>query len=106
MRNTLWSAQRCKTVRNAASRLVSLFADVLRLPLERVHPDLRPGDVKRWDSLGHVALVVEIEEEFSIQFEVDEIMEFTSFRAILSVIERRLGSTSSDEIPAAERIPR
>ena len=76
----------------AASRLVSVFTDVFRLPQERVHPNLAPSDVERWDSVGHVMLVTAVEREFSIQFEVDEIMEFTSFQAILSAIEQRMAA--------------
>jgi acyl carrier protein len=78
---------------DAASRLVSVFANILSLPLHRVHPDLKPHDVGRWDSVGHVTLIVAIEKEFSLQFEVDEIMEFTSFQAILSAIERRMAAS-------------
>jgi acyl carrier protein len=77
---------------NAAGRLARVFAEILSLPLDRVHPDLKPGDVKRWDSVGHVTLVVAIEEEFAIQLEAEEIMEFTSFQAIASAIERRLAA--------------
>jgi acyl carrier protein len=76
----------------AASRLVSVFAEVFRLPQERVHPNLGPSDVERWDSVGHVMLVTAVEREFSIQFDVDEIMEFTSFLAMLSAIERRMAA--------------
>jgi len=35
-------------------------------------------------------LVTAVEQQFSIQFEVEEIMEFTTFEAILSAIERRM----------------
>lgn len=73
----------------AASRLASVFANVFRLPQERVHPNLGPADVERWDSVGHVMLVTAVEQAFSVQFDVDEIMEFSSFQAILSAIERR-----------------
>jgi acyl carrier protein len=81
---------------NVGSRLASVFADVLRLPPDHVHPDLGPDDVERWDSVGHMSLIVAIEEEFSIHFEVDEIMEFTSFQAILSAIERTMASPSHE----------
>jgi acyl carrier protein len=74
------------------SRLAAVFCDVLTVPLDGVHPDLGPAEVERWDSVGHVMLVAAIEQEFSIQFEVDEIMEFTSFGAILSAIEQRMAA--------------
>jgi len=82
----------------AASRLASVFADVLGVPLDRIAPELAPDDVERWDSLGHVALVTAVEQEFSIQFEVDEIIEFTTFHAFLAAIERRLEASSRDVI--------
>lgn len=104
MQNSSGSSPRDMAVADAARRLTSVFADVFNLPRERIHPDLRPGDVARWDSIGHVTLVVAIEEEFSIQCEVDEIMDFTSFQAILSAIERRLPAGASDEVPTGKRI--
>lgn len=76
----------------AASRLASVFATVFHMSEGRVHPDMGPADVERWDSVGHVMLVTAIEREFSIQFDVDEIMEFSSFRTILSAIERRMAA--------------
>lgn len=75
---------------NAANRLASVFATVFRLSQSRVRPDLGPSEVQRWDSVGHVMLVAAVEREFSIQFDVDEIMEFTTFQSILSAIERRM----------------
>jgi acyl carrier protein len=75
-----------------ATRLVSVFAAVFRVRPDRVHPGLAPTDVERWDSVGHVMLVTAIEQQFSIQFDVDEIMEFTNFQAILSAIERRMAA--------------
>ena len=87
--------------RNAATRLASVFVDVLRLPVDRVHPGLTPDDVEAWDSVNHLALVLAVEQEFSIKCEVDEIIEFTSFQSILSAVERRIAS--SPNVPAEER---
>ena len=71
-------------------QLAAVFTEVFHLARERVHPGLGPADVERWDSVGHVMLVTAVEQRFSIQFEVEEIMEFTTFEAILSAIERRM----------------
>lgn len=62
--------------------------------MDRIHPGLSPDDVERWDSVNHLALVLAIEQEFLIHWEVDEIMEFTSFQAVLSAIERRTASST------------
>ena len=70
------------------SRLASVFAEVFSLPPDRVHSDLDPDKVEGWDSLGHVMLIAAIEAEFSIQFDVDQIMDFTSFQTVLSVLDK------------------
>jgi hypothetical protein len=55
-----------------------------------VRPELGPGDVERWDSIGHLAVVAAIEREFSIHFNEDEILEFATFQDILTAVERRV----------------
>ena len=32
-----------------------------------------------WDSIGHMAMVAALEEAFSIMFEVDDIIDFSSY---------------------------
>jgi acyl carrier protein len=79
-------------------RLAAVVTNVLGVPLDQIHLDLGPASVGRWDSVGHVVLVTAIEEEFSIHLEEDEIMEFTSFKDILAVVERRIVAPTSDVI--------
>jgi len=35
--------------------------------------------ITEWDSVGHMALVAELEEAFSIQLEMDDVIELNSF---------------------------
>ena len=84
------------SVQAISSRLASVFTSVLGVSLDRIHPDLGPAEVVRWDSVGHVVLVTAIEEEFTIHFEEDEIMEFTSFKDILMVVERHIAKPTSE----------
>jgi acyl carrier protein len=50
-----------------------------------------PADVPQWDSLGHATLACALEREFDIRFEIDELMALENVRAILSVVQRKLG---------------
>ena len=45
--------------------------------------------VRVWDSLGHMNMVGAIEEEFGLEFEVDEITEMTSAGKILEMIQTK-----------------
>ncbi len=82
--------------------LISVFVQLFGIAPEMVHPDLRQEEVKQWDSMGYVTLVAAIEEAFSISLDIDEIIEMTSFRAALAVLEKKLcvlgikGDESSD----------
>jgi acyl carrier protein len=49
--------------------------------------DLVPEDVLRWDSLGHMSLVMDLEDTFGVHFEVDEITEMSSARKIVEILQ-------------------
>lgn len=70
-------------------KLAAVFATVFGISPDQVHRDLSPADLPQWDSMGHVTLVVAIEQAFSISLSVDEIMELTSFGLVLAALERR-----------------
>jgi acyl carrier protein len=46
---------------------------------ESVLPDLKYQDIDAWDSVGHMALMTALEETFSIEMDIDDIIEFSSF---------------------------
>jgi acyl carrier protein len=48
------------------------------------------SDVANWDSLTHMNLIVNIEEEFKIELTGDEIAEMTTFEQIKEVIQKHL----------------
>jgi len=41
--------------------------------------NLKYQDIPAWDSVGHMALMTSIEEEFGITLEIDDVIEFGSF---------------------------
>ena len=43
-------------------------------------------DIDNWDSLSHVLLLNEIEKEFNIQFELEELLDFKTVEDILKSI--------------------
>jgi len=50
----------------------------LNLPKGKYRPDLKMGDVEEWDSVAHLDLMSEIEREFGVRFDLDEITGLTS----------------------------
>lgn len=45
--------------------------------------NLKMGDFDEWDSLGNFNLILAVEQKFKIQFDMDDIENMNSVRAIL-----------------------
>lgn len=41
--------------------------------------DLKYQDIPEWDSVGHMALMAALEENFQIELDIDDIIDFSSF---------------------------
>lgn len=61
-------------------KLKEAFVEGLEIPMEEVEAATMES-VDKWDSIGQMSLVAIIEDAFSIEFEPDEVMQFTSFEA-------------------------
>ena len=61
-------------------KLKDAFVEGLEIPKEEVEGATMEG-VDKWDSIGQMSLVAIIEDAFGIEFEPNEVMQFTSFEA-------------------------
>jgi acyl carrier protein len=66
-----------------------------RDPLLELTYETTSDDVLEWDSMNHVALVVEVEGYFDIQFPMAEIDELKSVGELVQAIENKLSSVHS-----------
>lgn len=48
------------------------------------------NDVDEWDSLNHIALVVEIEKSFNIEFTAEEILKFKDVGEMCTAISNKI----------------
>jgi len=60
----------------------------LRLHADEYRPDLRIGDVEKWDSVAHLDLISELESEFGVRFGLDDMATLTSLPELLRWLER------------------
>jgi acyl carrier protein len=70
-------------------RVASIFEKAFKVEQEEFSPELVPEEVLLWDSLGHMNLVMELEEQFGLQFEVDEITEMSSAGKIIEILKSK-----------------
>ena len=63
---------------NNLERYKKVFIDCFEIE-EAILTDLKYQDIDQWDSLGHMSMIGALEDEFDIMFEMDDIIDFSSF---------------------------
>jgi len=66
----------------------SLVTATLNVPADQVTEDSDMASTPNWDSLGHINLVLAIEEAYGVVVDEDAVVEITSVRAIRDFLER------------------
>ncbi|TWP51612.1 acyl carrier protein [Lentzea tibetensis] len=72
-------------------RLRGVFVDALQLDDSVDVENLKYRDIEAWDSVGHMALVASIEDEFDVQFETEQVIDMSSFKVAVDML-RGLGA--------------
>ena len=49
---------------------------------------IKYNDIPEWDSIGHMTLMSELEEEFKISMETDDIIEFSSYKKGMEILKK------------------
>jgi acyl carrier protein len=71
-----------------ADKLRDCFSRSLGIPVERVTDDLAYNSLKEWDSVAHMALVVELESEFDVMFDTDDILGMSTVAKAREILTR------------------
>jgi len=50
--------------------------------------DLKYNSIPEWDSVGHMSLIAELEEAFDIMMEMDDIIDFSSYKKGFELITK------------------
>lgn len=66
-----------------------IVAHIFNLSGEEVVPELVIRELKAWDSLKHMELVVEIERQYDVELTFDEIVSIETVADILVVLSAR-----------------
>ena len=60
------------------NRLYQAFASGLHIDIARVNEELAYQRIGEWDSVGHMALVAELESAFDVMLDTDDILALNS----------------------------
>ena len=70
------------------SRLVEAVASVFGLSDNEVTPESNQENIADWDSVGHLKLILAVEDAYGVQFSTAQIPELTSVAAIQRALDK------------------
>jgi acyl carrier protein len=50
--------------------------------------DLKYQDVSEWDSIGHMSLIAELEDNFEIELDIDDIIDFSDYEKGKEILKK------------------
>ena len=69
-------------------KLREVFSRSLGIDQARVTDDLAYNTISEWDSVGHMALVAELEGAFDVMFDTDDILGMSSVAKAREILTR------------------
>lgn len=68
-------------------KYITAFKETLMVE-EKDLDNLKYQDIPTWDSVGHMALMAALEETFEIELDIDDIIEFSSFKVGQTILAK------------------
>lgn len=58
--------------------------------LDNIDENVSQDNCDKWDSMNHLNLIVELESEFDVSFEPEEIAEMRDFSKVIQILEAKI----------------
>ena len=75
--------------RKKIQKLERVFSKILKIKIKKNIQNLSMQNCKQWDSLNHLRLILDIEKNFGISFEMKKIPNLKSFKLIFLEIKKK-----------------
>lgn len=71
-------------------KIKQIMADIFHLDPRQIDEQTAMDNIEAWDSANHISLVLALEDEFSISFDVVEIETMISFFDVMQAVAARI----------------
>ncbi len=65
----------------------AIVAEAIQVPVELMTPDLAFGDLPEWDSMGHMEVMMILEQHYGVEINADTIAKLISIPEIQKYLE-------------------
>jgi acyl carrier protein len=69
-------------------KLRKAFSEALNLEIEDITNELSYQSIAEWDSISHMILISQIEEDFDISLETDDVIEMSSVEKAQEILAK------------------
>ena len=70
------------------NKLKESFAKALDVSIEIINEELEYRGIDEWDSITHMFLISQIEDDFDVSISPDDVIDMSSFSKALELIKR------------------
>jgi acyl carrier protein len=71
---------------SATTILVNAFTTALELSSSEVNETLEYNNHQQWDSTAHMILIAQLENDFDIMLDIDDIIDMSSFKKAKEIL--------------------
>lgn len=72
---------------NNVTKYKNTFCETFEVELDGLN-DLEYQSIQAWDSVGHMALIAALEESFEIEMDIDDIIDFSSYKVGKKILKK------------------
>jgi acyl carrier protein len=77
---------------NVRDSMNKVFREIFDDPTISLKDETTAQDIEGWDSLRHIDLIMQLEEEFNLRFTVDDITGLKNVGEMIAMLERKLAA--------------
>ena len=78
------------TMEEEMDRVKTIFCETLGVSESEVNDDTAYNSFEPWDSLKHLRIVVNLEEEFGIDIDMDDVIDMSTFKKVKEIMKKNL----------------
>ncbi|MFJ7185418.1 acyl carrier protein [Lysinibacillus xylanilyticus] len=60
-------------------KLRGIFAEALEIDINQITEELTYNTIPEWDSIAHMALIAEIDDQFDTMLDTDDVLDMSTF---------------------------
>ena len=69
-------------------KYIKVFTKSFGINKDKLKKDLKYNSISKWDSVGHMNMIAKLEQEFKISMEMDDIIDFSSFKTGIKILKK------------------